>query len=121
MCGAQNASQSFCIAETRWDIAVRSRPRNPRNRAEPAYKEGAAREDERPKSREETPKVGYDTSAKPNVPHTGIWARSWCSATATIGLRMHFGTHVAHLHPSRTNPALAGDVLIVRPWHAGLS
>src|SRR5262245_47528250 len=121
MISTKNATQSFYIAEIQLDIAVKSHRGNPRNRAGPLYKEGAAREDERPKSREETPKVGYDTSAKPNVPHTGIWARSWCSATATIGLRMHFGTHVAHLHPSRTNPALAGDVLIVRPWHAGLS
>src|SRR5215471_18635746 len=133
MCGAQNASQSFCIAEIRWDIAVKSHRGNPRNRAGPLYKEWAAREDERPKSREETPKVGYDTSAKPNVPHGGIWACSWCSATATNGLRVHFSTHVARLHRSCANPGPAGAVLrlapcagapaspIVRRWHADLS
>src|SRR6516162_9949887 len=131
MCGAQNASESFCIAEIWWDIAVKSHGRNPRNRAEPRYKEGAAREDERPKSREETPKVGYETSAKPNVPHAAIWACSWCSATATIGLRVYFGTHVAHLHRSCTKPRPAGDVRrgrpaggsaspVVRSWHAVL-
>src|SRR5262245_22242337 len=115
MISTKNATQSFYIAEIQLDIAVKSHRGNPRNRAGPLYKEGAAREDERPKSREETPKVGFDTSAKPNVPHGGIWACSWCSATATIGLRVLFGTHVAHLHRSCANPGPAGDVLRFAP------
>ena len=55
--------------------------------------------------------MGYDTSAKPNVPQVGIWACLWCSATATIGLTLYFGTHVAHLHRSCTKPRPARDLL----------
>src|SRR5215475_15304967 len=40
MCGAQNASEFFCIAEIRWDIAVKQPSGNLRNRAAPRYKEG---------------------------------------------------------------------------------
>src|SRR5262245_62647270 len=96
-----------------------------------SHKEGAAREDERPKSREETPKVGYDTPAKPNVPRPAIWACLWCSATATIGPRVHFGTHVAHLHRSCAKPRptdhilrlapSAGTTPIIPSWRVALS
>jgi hypothetical protein len=58
--------------------------------------------------------VGYDTSAKPNMPQRAIWACLWCSATATIGLRVHFGTHVAHLHCC-TNPPPEVNVLRLAP------
>ena len=93
MCGAQNASESFCIAEIRLGIAVkvaavkvaagrrqdcwrhmchyRLWAKGPPQRPTKAYwrhktrigakkRRGAARGGERPKSREETPKVGYD-------------------------------------------------------------
>ena len=59
-------------------------------------KKGRSR-DERPKSREETPKVGYGTSDGPDMPLLGIWACSWCSATAATGSWLHFSTHVAEL------------------------
>jgi hypothetical protein len=72
-------------------------------------KEGAARKGERPKSREETPKVGYDTLAKPNVPY-----RAYGLVRGAVQLRPSGpGCIYAHMLPNSTgvciNPRPAGN------------
>jgi hypothetical protein len=47
-----------------------------RRNGQHSTEEGAARRPERPKSREETPKVGCGTSVKPDMPQAGIWGCS---------------------------------------------
>jgi hypothetical protein len=66
MCGAQNARNSFRIAEAKSGHGFAA-PRS--NDCEVGKKKGPLVE-ERPKSREETPKVGHDTSAFADMPLT---------------------------------------------------
>jgi hypothetical protein len=60
MCAAQNASDSFRIAEISWGIAVSGDESC--YRVAETQKEKGPLVDERPKSREETPKEGCGTS-----------------------------------------------------------
>jgi hypothetical protein len=80
MCGAQNASDSFCIAEI-----LPPHGKGPARASDPAeglIKKGPLAVAGRPKSREETPKVGLDHAGRTQHVATGIWA---CSCWYAIG------------------------------------
>jgi hypothetical protein len=74
MCGAQNASDSFCIAEI-----PPPHGKGPQARSDPAeglIKKGPLAVAGRPKSREETPKVGLDHAGRTQhvaIPHMGAF------------------------------------------------
>src|SRR5215470_6668406 len=108
MCGAQKAMKSFCIAE----VQSRHSLLGPHGGGPPAsrllartgdgqwhgewHKREGRSVSERPKSREETPKVGSDASAWPGrAAHAGIWLHSCCTATVAPQIVMHLGAFVA--------------------------